>query len=153
MSRDREKPKRVKLLIAGVTLLALASVTYLAIARQGLLRAESKSCRSRLISIGLGARMWASEHGEAFPSGLLVMSNELNSPKILFCAGSKPFPAGWNSWSAFDDRQSSYALVSTNIVEGETNRVFLRCKFHGHLLYGDGSVFDGKKRSGNKSED
>jgi hypothetical protein len=139
--------------MVGLCLFAIIAAVAIRELQHQKRRAESMSCRSNLISIGLAARMWASEHEEAFPGGLLVMSKELNSPKVLFCAGNKPFPPGRNGWAAFDDQQSSYIIVSTNMVEGDTNKIFLRCKFHGHLLYGDGSVFDGKKRSGNKSED
>lgn len=152
MNHNPAKTGRVKWLIAGATIFVACAVLFYRLHHEKR-RLEAINCRSNLISIGLAARMWASEHGGAFPGSLLVMSNELNSSKILFCAGSRPFPAGRNSWSAFNDQQSSYALASTNIVEGETNRIFLRCKFHGHLLYGDGSVFDGRKRSGNKSDD
>ena len=139
--------------MVGLCLLAILGAVVIRRLQHQKRRAESINCRSNLISIGLAARMWANEHGEAFPSGLRVMSNELNSPKILFCPGNKPFPPGRNNWAAFDDQQSSYVMVSINMTEGDTNTVFLRCRFHGHLLYGDGSVFDGRKRSGNKSDD
>ena len=85
------------------------------------------NCVSNLKQVGLAARMWANDNGEKFPwqvststngtmelvNGLsvsphfLVMSNELNSPRILACnTDTKRSKA--MLFSQFDDTHLSY---------------------------------------------
>jgi hypothetical protein len=73
------------------------------------------------------------------------MSVELASPRMLICPGDHSRQPATN-WSAFDSSHSSYEVVTTNLLAGDTNGVFMRCKIHGHLGYADGTVFDGSRR-------
>ena len=87
------------------------------------------NCVSNLKQVGLAARMWANDNGEKFPwqvststngtmelvNGLsvsphfLVMSNEMNTPRILACPAdalrTKAFV-----FSEFDDKHLSYFI-------------------------------------------
>ena len=106
-----------------------------------------------MISIGLAARMWANDHGEMFPTSLASMSNELNTTKVLFCSSDREHSRPLVSdWSTFEEGKCSYEIVTRGIKDGDGSKVFLRCRVHGHLCYGDGSVFDGVKRSSRKNE-
>ena len=124
----------VAVLIAGVAVAAFA----LNRAKQ---RVGFIGCGNYLVSIGCAARLWSSDHGgDQFPPDLISMSNEVISPKILVCPGDHSRqPAA--SWASFTPEQSSFEIVTPSLRDGDTNRVFLRCKIHGNVLYGDGSVF------------
>lgn len=113
--------------------------------------AESRNCRSNMISIGLAARLWANEHGDVFPTSLASVSNELNTTKVLFCPSDRKHPRPRVSdWSTFEESSCSYEMVTRGGRDGDGSKVFLRCKVHGHLGYGDGSVLDGVSRSARK---
>jgi len=122
---------------------AVASLVGCAKSQQRL--SESRACGNCMISIDFAARLYAEEHDGYLPSNLFSMSNELVAPKILVCPGDRSHtPAA--SWAMFVPTDSSYEIATKRLRVGETNRVFLRCKVHGHVGYGDGSVFiDGKR--------
>jgi len=127
-------------IIASVVVAAVIGVCAV-----GLSRAKRRvgfiGCGNYLVSIGYAARLWSSDRGsEQFPPDLLSMSNEVITPKILVCPGDHSRqPAA--SWASFTPDQSSFEVVTPSLRDGDTNRVFLRCKIHGSVLYGDGSVF------------
>lgn len=99
--------KELVVVIAAVAVLAGVVLPWL---RAAEFKAKRISCISRLKQIGLGARIWAGDYGttnavEAYPArvstnaggarewvllgqvwtALQMMSNELNTPKILVC--------------------------------------------------------------------
>jgi hypothetical protein len=98
-----------------------------------------------MVSIGLAARLWAKDHNGYLPSDLKSISNELVSTKILVCPGDQNRQPA-ESWQVLSAIVSSYEIVTTNLIESDTNEVFLRCKIHAHLGFGDGTVFDGVRR-------
>lgn len=103
-------------------------------------RTDSLACGNYMVSIGFAARLYAEDRDGYLPSDLLSMSNEVITPKILVCPGDDSRqPAA--SWAVFTPADSSYEIVTPHLREGDSNRVFLRCKIHGSVLYGDGSVF------------
>ena len=109
-------------------------------------RAESMSCGNYMCSIVIGARAWAMDSDDYLPSDFLSMSNELATPRILVCPGDHsrhPAP----DWASVTPDNSSYEIVAPRLRDGDSNEVFLRCKFHhDHRGYADGTVFDGIKR-------
>jgi len=127
-------------IIAAVVILAVVGVGVLALNRAKE-RAGSIGCGNYLVSIGYAARLWSSDRGgEHFPPDLLSMSNEVITPRILVCPGDRSRQSA-ASWASFTPEQSSFEVVTPSPRDGDTNRVFLRCKIHGSVLYGDGSVF------------
>ena len=73
------------------------------------------------------------------------MSN-YTSPRILVCPGDHSRRLATN-WASFTPDQSSYEIVTLDLVQGDTNGVFLRCKVHrDHVGYADGTVYDGISR-------
>jgi prepilin-type processing-associated H-X9-DG protein len=91
--------------IATVGVLALFLFLFLPATGHPKARASRINCVSNLKQVGLGFRMWSSDHGERFPWQLpaseggtkefatlpyaalhfVLVSNEFNSPKILTC--------------------------------------------------------------------
>jgi len=109
-------------------------------------RAESRSCASAITSICLSAKCWALDHGGFMPVNFISMSNEISAPKILSCLPARR--ARTEDWSAFSPENCTYEIVTPGMRIEETNKVFLRCKVHGHLGYSDTTVFDGTRRHG-----
>ena len=107
---------------------------------------ESVQCGNIMCSIGCVAVMWANDDKHTnLPSDLISMSNELVIPRILICPGDHSRrPAA--SWASFTTNDSSYEIVTPGLRAWDSNGVFLRCKIHGHLGYGDATVFDGERR-------
>src|SRR5262245_26042402 len=131
------RSRRVIILAAVLVAVLLALVFAAPSAKR---RAESMQCGNYLVAIGCAARMWANDHADHFPSDLLSMSNELVATKILICPGDHSQQRA-ASWASFAPERSSYEIVTPGLRDGDTNGVFLRCKIHGSVCYGDGSVF------------
>jgi hypothetical protein len=128
------------IIVVGALIAASISVGAVAVscAKQ---RADFIGCGNYLTSIGCAARMWAADHGgERLPPDLLSMSNLVNTPKIFVCPGDySRRPAA--TWASFTPEQSSFEVVTPSLRDGDADQVFIRCKVHGSVLYGDGSVF------------
>jgi hypothetical protein len=131
--------------IKVVVALATATAILLVLLGRAKGHAERTACGNYMVSIGLAARLWANDNGDHFPPDLISMSNEVISPKILICPGDHSRkPSG--SWASFTPEQSSFEIVTPSLRDGDTNKVFLRCKIHGSVGYADGSVFVNGKR-------
>lgn len=99
----------VDLLLVVAAVVAIALVILPALTRPRGNRAPRISCTNNLKQVGLAFRIWASEHQDKLPSQVSttnggameavmagdvaavfqVMSNQLNTPKILFCPADK----------------------------------------------------------------
>jgi hypothetical protein len=122
-------------IIAGMTLPAFAKAKS---------RAQEISCVNNLKQMCLAARIYATDHNEAFPPDFLSMKNELASPKILICPVDPNQAARATlTWESFDPSQSSYEYVTKGLTEstpGVEKKVLFRCRIHGNEGMGDGSV-------------
>jgi hypothetical protein len=115
-------------------------------------RAEAISCGNSMSSISLAVMLWTNDNEEIgkCPNSFVIMSNELNTPKILICPADSQRHAAAN-WSTLSDETCSYEIISPGLPA--TNRIspFFRCKVHrDHYGYTDGTVFDGKERRAKK---
>jgi hypothetical protein len=108
-------------------------------------RADSIGCINQMVAIGMAARMWANDHQSQLPPDLLTMSNEVVSPKILFCPRDRSRRT--TDWAIFAADGGSYEVVTPALSTSDTNAIFLRCRVHGHVGFSDGTVFDGKRRA------
>jgi hypothetical protein len=143
-SLGRSTVMRLRYVITVVAVLAVGAA-FLIARNRAKQRAELIGCGNYMVAIGFAGRMWANDNGDRFPPDLLTMSNEVISPKILICPGDhsrKPSA----SWASFTPEQSSFEMVTPSLPDGDTNKVFLRCKIHGSIGYADGSVFVNGKR-------
>jgi hypothetical protein len=128
-------------IMAGLTLPALAKAKS---------KAQSISCVNNLKQMGLAARIYASDHNDAYPPDIGSMKNELVNPKILICPNdpNRAVTAAL-TWDNFDPSQSSYEYVTHGLTEatpGFEKKVLFRCRIHGHVCMGDDSVV--QKNSG-----
>jgi hypothetical protein len=140
--------RRLKLFALGVVLVAVAANFGVAL-HHAQKRARKQNCLSNMAAIGLASRLWASDRDGQMPRTLTEMSNEVVTPKVLFCTAdpdTENLREQMKTWDKFDERRSSYEIVNPGISESNPTNVFIRCKAHGHLGYVDGSVFDGKRR-------
>ena len=131
-----------RLMIVSIVVIGTGAIAFVIWARVAQRRAQSINCASSVVSVCLGGRLWANDHGGHFPTNFLSMSNELNTPKILCCVRERRV----GTWSAFTAQNSTYEIVTPGVHENATNTVFLRCTIHGHLGYTDMTVFDGVRR-------
>ena len=102
-------------------------------------KAMSIQCVNNLKQLGLAARIWAVDHGDTTPASLLQMTNEMSTPKILFCPADTGRQAAAN-WSSFTAANCSYDYLASSAPETEPSRVMFRCPIHGSLGLCDGSV-------------
>ena len=104
-------------------------------------RAQSIACVNNLKQIGLAVRIWEGDHEDVSPPDFLSMSNELSTPKILFCPGNTNHPLV-KTWADFAATVSSYdylAAGATN-ADSEPQRILTRCPIHNNIGLCDGSV-------------
>jgi len=139
--------KRKAFLCVVLSLILLVTAYALLIVPRAKRHAESLNCASGICSLCLGARVWAEDNDGQLPTDFVSMSNEINTPKILVCAGDqKRQPAA--SWASFTLDNCSYELLARGLPATNLNTEILRCTVHGHIGYADGTVFDGVRRWG-----
>lgn len=99
----------------------------------------SMACVNNLKQLGLSAHLWASDHGDIFPTNVLQMTNEIGSPRILVCpADTRHEPAV--NWASFSSANCSYQYVGPGGTHQEAHRVLFICPIHGTVCLCDGSV-------------
>ncbi len=75
-----------------------------------------------------------------------IMSNELNTPKILVCPNDPSKHAALNFQDFQADNVSYRVHSGTNINDTHPNEVILYCPIHHNYGYEDGSVSVGKPK-------
>ena len=95
-------------MFAGALLLFIASAPY---AKDYV---ETRRCGKQLANINQAARVWAEAHNGRLPSGFILMSNELVSPRLLLCPSDRSrYPA--DNWQALTSANSSYQIGETEL--------------------------------------
>jgi hypothetical protein len=124
----------------------MAALLLPALAR-GKERAQTIQCVNQMKQISLAALIRAEDHNQQWPPNLLVLSNELASPKQLVCPGDRQHrPA--SDWSvAVVTEHVSYEFLTPNAKMADVSaQVVLRCPVHENTGLGDGSVIMGRSR-------
>jgi len=109
-------------------------------------RAQASSCAGRMFPFTFAAFQWMQDNKSSrFPTNLAYLSSEGAPVRWLVCPRDTSRTAAAD-WASFTPEHSSYEIVSPGMAEHDTNSVFLRCRIHAHLAYGDMTVFDGVRR-------
>lgn len=109
----------------------------------------SIQCGNQMSSVGLAVRLWAEDSSGVFPTTFASCSNEIATAVILHCPADADRRI-LRSWSDVATDNISYELVAPGMTATNFNAALFRCRIHGHLGYGDGTVFDGKERQTKK---
>jgi len=106
-------------------------------------RAERIQCVNNMKQVGLAFRIWAGDHRDKFPTSLVVMSNELSTPKILVCPSDSARQQQYASlrFGEFQDNMTSYVLtVQPDDESANPPCIIAKCPIHHNYLLSDGSV-------------
>lgn len=135
-------------------------------------RAQTISCMNNMKQVALAFKMWAVDHDDHFPFNvpadkggtlelclpgangydgnsfrhLQVMSNYLNTPKILVCPGEARRQPAANFASLLASNVTYQVRSGTNITDANPQEVLLHCPIHGHDALCDGSVRAGPRK-------
>lgn len=131
--------------------------------------AKSIACVNNLKEVGNRVRQWAMDHSDKYPCNvptaeggtlelcqmtedgfdansfrhLQVLSNELNTPKVLVCPADTSKKEALR-FETLDSSNISYLIRSgPQVSEDNPEEVIARCPIHGHTLHCDGSVAPG----------
>lgn len=120
-------------IMAGITLPALAKAKN---------KSKSIVCVNNLKQLGLGARIYATDHADKLPPDILSMKAELVTPRILFCPDDpKAAQAQQQTWETVRAENISYEYLGAGKDDGvDPQATMFRCRFHGHVCRMDGSV-------------
>jgi hypothetical protein len=132
-------------IVAAFVLLAFAIAALIITAAFARNRARAAVCAKTISSICLAARIYGDDNGGRYPEHLAQLSNEIGSLYILICPADKTrTPAV--SWAELGETNSSYVILAPGARDHETNRPFLQCIYHGHVVRVDGLVIPGPQR-------
>jgi len=139
-----KKSSEWKLLVLGVSLVTAAvfMVPLIGKMREAKARANLIGCRSSLKTLGLGCRLFATDHEGRYPDSWSVLTNFIASPRLLIC---------WSDSSKGDLRKVSvadamasptYPYEGKSAKEGDPGRVVTYCPHHGCVLLTEGEVLE-----------
>jgi hypothetical protein len=101
---------------------------------------QSLRCIDNLKAIGLAARIYASEHQDAYPKDFLEMAAALGSPKVLHCPSDSERPLV-QEWESFAPTAASYQSFLAPDLGAQPDAIIAKCLIHDHVALADGSVY------------
>jgi len=158
----------IALTIIVIAFMSFSGATFLPALSRAKNRAQMINCCNNLKQIGLAFKVWEIDHTNQFPFNVstndggtlelcqrgpdgfeidptvhfLVLSNELNTPKILICPAGAKQPAA--DWQFLNANNISYRLRSGEAVNSQDpQQVLVVCPIHKNVLRVDGSVQTG----------
>jgi len=124
-----------RIIFGPFTMFAMALLLVLASAPYAKNYVETRKCGKHLAVISQAALVWANAHNGRLPSGFIMMSNELTTPRLLLCPGDKSRDPADN-WQAFTPANCSYQILDAPSGARELpleilqNICYLNCKVH-----------------------
>jgi len=135
-------------------------------------RKQAINCVNNLKQIGLAFRQWALDNSDRFPFNVAtneggtwewcaldgegfdasafrqfqVLSNELNTPRILLCPKDKTRKPAKDFASLLPVNVTYRVRSGTNVSDTHPRETLVVCPVDGNKLYCDGSVKEGKRK-------
>jgi hypothetical protein len=121
--------------------LLILPATLLPLVAQKKQQAQQINCISNLKQMGLAVRIYANDHKENLPPDFLSMSNELNTPSILFCPADSA-RTRVDSFAHLTPGNITYEFLrpGASLAKLNPSEPVFRCPIHGNVCYADGSV-------------
>ena len=103
-------------------------------------------CVNNLKQLGLASKVFAIDNTNIFAAEVLEMTNEMVTPKILYCPADTGRHAA-SGWADYSSANCSYEYLAPSGTDSEPTRVLFRCPIHGNVGLCDGSVQSGVGKS------
>jgi hypothetical protein len=106
-------------------------------------RAKKIACVNNLKQLGLAVRVWAGDNDDWSPPNILDMTNEMSTPKILFCPADTAHEVAESGFSSYNPARNlsyEYMAAGVKIADTNMNRVLFLCPIHNNVGLLDGSV-------------
>jgi len=136
---------KTRIRFGSLTMFAIAVFLVIASAPYAKDYLETRRCGKHLAAISQAALVWADAHNGRLPSGFILMSNELVSPRLLLCPADKSREPA-SDWHALTAANSSYQMegaLGARDLPPDVRKIvsYLQCKVHGYYANALGKVF------------
>ncbi|GEM_PF-1943196 len=132
---------------------------------------DSTKCVNNMKRIGLAFRIFSNDNDGLFPPNFNSMANELSQATVLCCPkdesnrmlaerlfdfvqpnGPKDDWSDWKAaWARWPINGGSYEMLGANLNRNDPvvdRKIVAKCRFHGHVTYGNGAVIRGDTLGG-----
>ena len=140
----RVKQNRIGMVLALVGIVAILAIKNTTGKAQQ--RLKSKECGNQMLRVSVATLMWMQQDRNGlFPEDFVQLFDVLGPPKSLKCpSDAKRVPIF--DWQQYRPERVTYLVINPGISLTNTNSVFAICPIHGHVIKGDGILYDKEGR-------